>query len=95
MVIEIGKEYDRAPSSTCPHCKKDLHLMLDAWKPDIVKIIKSNCPHCGGEIFASLLILTAKTQRGIVHGVQSVIEYFQKMGNVNLIDNPTGKRIIT
>lgn len=94
-IIEVGKEWDRAPAHHCPHCRQELHLMLDAWKPDITQVIRSNCPKCGGEIYAGLFIVSDVSLRKVLEVIQTVIEQFEKAkGQVVTIDNPGGGRII-
>ena len=90
MAIEVVKDYESAPANLCPHCKKELHLILDAFKPEITKVVRSNCPHCGGEIFAAIMILTDTTQRGIAGSIQAVLDMFNP-ALVKTVDNPNAK----
>lgn len=93
--IEIGKEFDQSPPHKCGHCKRELHLVIDAWKPDITKVIRSNCPHCGGEIYAGLFIVSDISLRGVLDTIQGVVKAFtDAKGNVIEVDNPDGGRII-
>lgn len=94
--IKIGKDYSKAPPVLCPHCKKELHLMLDEWRDDQVKIVKANCPYCNGEIFSSIQILMAGNLRDLNTLLQSIQEALPEK-NLNLIDNPNmpkGSKII-
>ena len=77
--IEMGKDYEHSPEILCPHCSGILHLMIDGFKPDITKIVRSNCPHCRGEIYACLLIITDKTMQGVVSSAQAVINAFDEV----------------
>lgn len=87
MAIEIINEFDQSPASICPHCKKELHLVIDAFRPDIAKIVRSNCVHCGGVIFAGLFIITDKSMRHLLDNIQAVINLFNKSkANVTTVD---------
>lgn len=85
MVIEIGKDYSKTPPIKCPYCNKELHMLVDAFKPDITKIVKSNCPHCGGKIFASLMIVTAVQLQQLVSIIADISSLFVDK-NVNFVD---------
>jgi hypothetical protein len=74
--IEVGRTLDKGPPVLCPHCKKVLHLVIDGFKPDITKIVRSECTHCKGEIYACLLILTDITMAGVVSSAQSITALF-------------------
>jgi len=74
--VEVGKDYEKTPPVVCPHCKGVLHLMIDGFKPDITQIARSNCTHCGGEIYACLLILTDITLKGVISSAQSITALF-------------------
>lgn len=76
--IEVGQDYEKTPPIICPYCGGDLHLMIDGFKPDITKIVKSNCPSCGGEIFACLLIITDVSLKGVVASAQAVSNAFDE-----------------
>jgi len=75
-IIEVGKDYNQAPKNLCPYCKEDLHLILDAFQPEITKVVRSNCPHCGGEIFAAIMIITTKDHKGILGAIQAILNMF-------------------
>jgi DNA-directed RNA polymerase subunit RPC12/RpoP len=87
MAIEMGQDYTTTPAIICPHCSFELHILIDGFKPDITKIVKSKCPSCGGEIFACLLILTDITMRGVVDSA-NVIKGMFAPKNVKII-NPS------
>ncbi len=87
MPIEVGRDYSKAPENLCPHCKQPLHLLIDAFKPEITKVVRSNCPHCGKEIFAAVMIITDVTHRGILSAIQSVLDMFNPQ-LVTTVDNP-------
>jgi len=94
MAIEIINEFDQSPPNICPHCKKELHLVIDAFRPDITKIVRSNCVHCGGEIFAGLFIITDKSMRHLLENIQAVINLFNESNaNVTTVDNPANPTI--
>lgn len=76
MSIEILRDHNVTPKNLCPHCSKELHLLIDAFKPEITKIVQSNCPHCGGEIYAMLVIITDQTHRGILGALQAILDLF-------------------
>lgn len=76
--IEMGEDYEVSPEILCPHCSGILHLRLDGFKPDITKIVKSNCTHCGGEIYACLLILTDITMNGVVNSAAAITNLFRE-----------------
>ena len=95
MTIELGRDFEQSPPTICPHCKKELHLIIDAWKPDITKIVRSNCVHCRGEFYAGLFIITDTNMRNILNSIQAVIDLFkQGGGNVSEVDNPQGWGLI-
>lgn len=75
-LIELGNDYDVAPKNLCPYCSRELHLTIDAFKPEITKVVRSNCPYCGGEIFALLVIVTDKTHKGILGALQGILNLF-------------------
>jgi len=94
MVIELGKDFDQSPPTICPYCKKELHLVIDAWKPDITKIVRSNCVHCGGEIYAGLFIITDKNMRNLLNSIQAIIDLFASArASVRTVDNKGGNLI--
>jgi hypothetical protein len=74
--IEVIKDHGVAPANLCPHCSKELHLRLEAFMPEVTKIVRSKCPHCGGEIYAMLLIVTNTTHRGIIGNLQAILDLF-------------------
>jgi hypothetical protein len=74
--IEVGEDYDKAPPVICPHCKGILHLNIDGFRPDITQIAHSKCTHCGGEIYACLLILTDLTLQGVISSAQHITALF-------------------
>lgn len=76
--IEIGRDYDSTPAVICPYCKGELHLVIDAFKPDFTQIVRSNCVHCGGEIYAGLLIVTEKSLKSINAVIQAIVSWFAK-----------------
>lgn len=83
-LIELGRDHNVAPKNLCPYCDKELHLMIDAFKPEITKIVRSNCPSCGGEIFAMLVIVTDKTHKGILGALQSILDLFNPAKTVTI-----------
>lgn len=85
--IEVGKDYSQSPPNLCPYCNQELHLIIDQFKPEITKVVRSNCPHCGGEIFAAVMIITTRTHRDILNAVQSVCDLFNPK-KVTTVDNP-------
>lgn len=85
--IELGQDYNRAPANLCPYCKKPLHLILDAFKPEITKIVRSNCPYCGGEIYAAIMIITDRTQHALINDIQAILDMFNPQ-LITTIDNP-------
>lgn len=87
MPIEVGRDYSKAPANLCPHCGQELHLIIDAFKPEITKVVQSNCPHCGKEIFAAVMIITHPTHRGILETIQSVLDLFNPK-LIKTVDNP-------
>jgi len=89
-IIEVGRDYGLAPKNICPHCERELHLMIDAFKPEITKIVSSNCPHCNGEIFAAVMIITTKTHQEILNAVQSVLNMFNPNRVVEVKDEGAG-----
>jgi len=91
--IEVVRDYDVTPKNVCPHCGQELHLMIDAFKPEITKIVRSNCPHCGAEIFAMLVIVTEKTHHGILRALQGILDLFNP-NKTTTIDNPSTPGII-
>ena len=52
----LRDEKDTAPQAICPHCKKTMMVDITPFQKDITKPMQSNCVHCGGVIFTSLLI---------------------------------------
>ena len=53
------------PKIICPHCKKEIPIMLDAWKEDVTRIMVDKCPACKGETFFALLILAHRDQNSL------------------------------
>lgn len=95
MPIEVIGDAARAPDMICPYCKQPVKLTIEAFVPDITKVVRSNCPRCGGEIFAAVLVMANTNLRALLSQIQSVIEFHQKSGaNVATLDNP-GKGAIT
>lgn len=78
MSITVEKDYEKSPAIFCPHCKKELHLTLEGFKPDITKIVKSNCVHCGGVIFAGLMLITDISLQNLVGVVANISKLFDK-----------------
>ncbi len=94
MSIELGRDFSKAPATTCPRCKKDLHLMVDAFKPDIAKIVRTNCPFCNVEMYAGLMIFVNVNLNGLLGNIQAVVDLFEEKGaNITTVDNPDGKVI--
>lgn len=87
MVIEVGEDFSKGPRNLCPYCKNDLHLVIDAFKPEITKIVSSNCPHCGGRVYAAVMIILDVTQNGIVNSIQAVLNMFNPELTIT-VDNP-------
>jgi len=87
MVIEIIKDHDKGPPVICGHCKKELHILLDAFKPDVTKIVRSNCTYCGAEIYAGLLILAHTNLHGLIAAIQQIVNMADP-DKLKLIDNP-------
>ncbi len=85
--FEVGRDYSKAPANLCPHCKQELHLVIDAFKPEITKVVRSNCPHCNQEIFAAVMIITDVTHRGILNSIQAVLDMFNPQ-LITTVDNP-------
>ena len=84
--IQLGKDLDAAPPTRCPRCSKELHMMIDAWKPDITKIVRTNCPFCGVEMYAALMIVIDTSLQGVVGAVAAVANLFNPK-NVTLVDS--------
>ncbi len=87
MAIELGEDFTRGPVNLCPFCKQELHLVIDAFKPEITKIVSSNCPHCGGKIFAAVMIILDVTQNGLANSIQAVLNMFNP-AMTTTVDNP-------
>lgn len=80
MTIEIiGEEADKRPRVICPWCKTQMMANLDYYKFDMTKPVKSNCPHCGGEIYSCLILLAHKGLRElgtVMNTIVTAVEEF-------------------
>lgn len=85
--IIVGEDLSKGPKARCPHCEKPLTLMLDAFKPDITKIVRSLCPYCSKEIYAGLMILVHPNLNGLLEALKQVIAITNPK-NLNLVRNP-------
>ena len=85
--FEVGEDRSRAPANLCPHCKGELHLIIDAFKPEITKVVRSNCPHCGGEIYAAIMIITDVSMHKVINSIQAVLDMFNPQ-LITTVDNP-------
>ena len=86
-IVEVGRDYSMTPKNKCPHCGDELHLVIDAFKPEITKVVHSKCPHCGGDIYAAVMLILDKDHRQLLDAINACIQLF-KPDNVTTIDNP-------
>lgn len=86
---EVVDDRSRAPDLVCPYCKAPNRLTIDAFMPDVTKVVRSNCPACGGEIYAAVLVMANTNLNALLSQIQAVIDLHQQFGaNVATMDNP-------
>ena len=85
-IIEVGEDRAAKPSM-CPHCKKALHMTVEAWLKTSSEVIRSNCPYCNGEVYAAMMIITDVSLKALMQNVIAVTELFRPE-NRHLINNP-------
>lgn len=56
--IEVGEELGaKRPQIICHKCKQVILVDLMAWRYDISKVLRDNCPRCGVEIFMGCMLI--------------------------------------
>lgn len=86
---EVVGDRSRAPDLICPYCKAPNRLTIEAFMPDVTKIVRSNCPSCGGLIFAAVIVMANVNLNALLAQIQAVIELHKTFGaNVATMDNP-------
>jgi hypothetical protein len=65
------------PSLMCPHCNKENLMSLNPFEKNISGVVEDKCVHCGGKIYAALLLLGNKDLVALYRTIQQIVELIQ------------------